>query len=178
MTAGTEACPLFISPEHPFTSLQLSSSSMSRFQAGFCHWSTHFRSATYCVRWPHRWDQVAMHIPCTSYDISVIFYAYVWYIYIYLYILWCVYVATQTHVCMCLWRPQDVSADCFLPLHFESESIPQGHPFGKAACSIIFRVRLVSVFPMLGLEEHALNSQDPHVLGIRTQDLVLVQLAP
>lgn len=66
-----------------------------------------------------------------------------------------------------------------LYLYILSQSLsPEGHPFGKAVCPIIFRVRLVSVFPMLELEEHALNSQDPHVLGIRTQDLVLVQLAP
>lgn len=46
----------------------------------------------------------------------------VWYMYL---LLWCVYVATQTHVCMCLWRPQDVFADCSLLLHFESESLPR-----------------------------------------------------
>lgn len=40
---------------------------------------------------------------------------------------------------------------------------PEGHPFGKAVCPMIFRVQPVSVFPMLGLEEHVLNSQDLHI---------------
>lgn len=73
---GQKPAPFFISLA--LMSLQLSSSCMSTFLTWFCHESTHFRSAAYCVQWPHRWEEVAMHIPCTSYHISVVLFAYVY----------------------------------------------------------------------------------------------------